>query len=292
MENTVLGLALFMLYLAFNVMLGIRQAMFLKCPGYALSFKSSFRIVIVGQFYNNLLPGGVGGDAVRIYLLKKEIDAPLSVVSGIVVMERVIGLYTMLLIALAGMLEIFYRFPEANRYFEYIWYFCLPLVGAPLIMVLLRSGRVQEWRGWQNHFGFLAKYFSKFMLAVARVALNGKMMLRGILLSMPIHILSFIGVALLASSLYGRQAFWPVLSLCPIVSIIGMLPVTPGGIGWKEAIGQEILALVGVPDGATLFMLYRLLFMLFTLICGVFCLRRDGERHVKQSILDESQGQQ
>jgi uncharacterized protein (TIRG00374 family) len=66
-----------------------------------ISFKACLREYFIGLFFNNFLPGSIGGDVVRIIGAAKEIGSKEIALSSVVV-ERVIGLISLVTIGILG----------------------------------------------------------------------------------------------------------------------------------------------------------------------------------------------
>jgi len=66
-----------------------------------ISFMASLREYFIGSFFNNFLPGSIGGDLVRIVGAAKEIGSKEIALSSVFV-ERVIGLISLLTIGIMG----------------------------------------------------------------------------------------------------------------------------------------------------------------------------------------------
>ena len=62
-----------------------------------LTQKSNLKLFLLGMFYNLFLPGGIGGDAYKGYLIKKTFSVDTKKVIAVLVLDRLSGL---LLIAL------------------------------------------------------------------------------------------------------------------------------------------------------------------------------------------------
>ena len=76
----------------------------LKIP---LTQKSNLKLYLLGMFYNLFLPGGIGGDAYKGYLIKKNFGIPTKRVVSVLVLDRLSGLlllfiYACCLIAFLG----------------------------------------------------------------------------------------------------------------------------------------------------------------------------------------------
>lgn len=63
-----------------------------------LSYRSNGRLYFLGMFYNTFVPGGIGGDAYKVYMLNKNYDVSLKKISQAVFLDKIIGLFAMLLI--------------------------------------------------------------------------------------------------------------------------------------------------------------------------------------------------
>jgi glycosyltransferase 2 family protein len=72
----------------------------LRARGFNVGLIETFRLYLIGLFFNYALPSSVGGDVVKAYYLARDqrdrrLDAALSVL-----IDRVLGLYSMILLAL------------------------------------------------------------------------------------------------------------------------------------------------------------------------------------------------
>lgn len=66
---------------------------FLISIGIPVSFKSNLRLYFLGLFYNNFLPGGIGGDGYKIYLLNRKYKAPVKNIFLSLLFDRLSGLW-------------------------------------------------------------------------------------------------------------------------------------------------------------------------------------------------------
>jgi uncharacterized membrane protein YbhN (UPF0104 family) len=78
-----------------------RLISFFKSIDLKLDFKFNFRLYLLGLFYNFLLPGGIGGDGYKIYLLHKNYDMPAKKVFWAIMFDRLSGLWAIGLITVA-----------------------------------------------------------------------------------------------------------------------------------------------------------------------------------------------
>jgi len=69
-----------------------RLLLFFKASGFQLSANSNYALYLVGMFYNFFIPGGIGGDAFKIYKLHKKFQWSVKSLSAAVFMDRFMGL--------------------------------------------------------------------------------------------------------------------------------------------------------------------------------------------------------
>jgi uncharacterized membrane protein YbhN (UPF0104 family) len=93
-----------------------RLLSFFKSIGLKLDYRFNLRLYFLGLCYNVLLPGGIGGDGYKIYLLHKRFKLPTKKVFFAILFDRLsgfwaIGLITVALIILIPAIKIAYVIP-------------------------------------------------------------------------------------------------------------------------------------------------------------------------------------
>jgi uncharacterized membrane protein YbhN (UPF0104 family) len=78
-----------------------RLSSFFKSIHLKLDARFNFRLYLLGLFYNFLLPGGIGGDGYKIYLLNKTYKLPAKKVFWALMFDRLSGLWAIGLIIVA-----------------------------------------------------------------------------------------------------------------------------------------------------------------------------------------------
>ncbi|TWR29394.1 flippase-like domain-containing protein [Mucilaginibacter pallidiroseus] len=78
-----------------------RLLSFFKSIKLNLDPRFNFRLYLLGLFYNFLLPGGIGGDGYKIYLLNKNYKLPAKKVFWAIMFDRLSGLWAIGLIIVA-----------------------------------------------------------------------------------------------------------------------------------------------------------------------------------------------
>lgn len=96
---------------------------------FLLSHKSNLRLYFIGMFYNFFIPGGIGGDAYKVYLLNKRFDWKLKTITQNVLVDRLVGLIAIICIVfiLSGFL-----------FFETFWFVILGFLVSIITFVIAK----------------------------------------------------------------------------------------------------------------------------------------------------------
>ena len=92
-----IGLAV-ILYLISQALSVFRLDYYFRDINLDLSYLSNGRLYFLGMFYNTFVPGGIGGDAYKVYMLNKNYEISLKKISQAVFLDKIIGLFAMVLI--------------------------------------------------------------------------------------------------------------------------------------------------------------------------------------------------
>ncbi len=197
---------LFWLFLAFlfynlsKIIAAVRLNYYFKEIGINLSFKTNLILYYVGMFYNLFLPGGIGGDGYKAYLLKKHFDKKLSLLIAALLFDRISGLVALIL--LASLLFVFS---------DYAIY--------PLNILSIIIGLAVFFG-----FYFFCKKYNKFALY-----LNKNMAL-----AFNVQLLQLLSAFFIILSLPQSIKIIDFLVLFLISSVVSVLPITIGGVGVRE----------------------------------------------------------
>ena len=92
-------IAAFTCYLCSQLVSSWRLLGFLHTIGLPVKFWFNVRLYLLGMFYNVFLPGGIGGDGYKIYLLRKKIRLPTKSIFTALLLDRVSGLWAISFLA-------------------------------------------------------------------------------------------------------------------------------------------------------------------------------------------------
>ena len=79
-----------------------------------LTHKSNLKLYLLGMFYNLFLPGGIGGDAYKGYVIKKNFEVKTKRVVSVLVLDRLSGL--LLIFIFTCILALFIEVDELQAY--------------------------------------------------------------------------------------------------------------------------------------------------------------------------------
>lgn len=191
------SLVLFVLSKMFS---SIRLNRFLSSIGIRISESSNMKLYLLGMYYNLFLPGGIGGDGYKIYLLSRRFEISTRRIFWAVLMDRIIGV-----VALACMAVLLFCFiPGMESYAAYIW------IPAPLAVVVCYM---------------IFRRFFPYFLPVFRVT-N--------IHSLVVQVLQLLSALLILISLNASTDLIAYLVVFLVSSMVAVLPLTIGGIGSRE----------------------------------------------------------
>lgn len=226
----------------------LQWKLLLEKQGIHLTYGRLLKLYYVGLFFNNFMPGNVGGDVKKVYDIRMQ-GGQDTVGAGLTAtfFDRLFGLFFITLFAL-GVGLLFFMHDAAQRAFMWpsLWIF----LGFCVLFASLFSRRLGR---------LLNKIMSKFLPAKIGLrlthmferfqcfrsfrlwfAISG---LSAVTQSLRIFVHYFCGVALgvdLTMSWY----FYYI----PLVAIISALPISIGGFGPRELLAQSLFARAGVPS--------------------------------------------
>ena len=230
----------------------IRWQLLLRVQGIVLGWLQAGAIVIIGLFFNLFLPGLVGGDAIRLYFVFKEAAHKKAHAVLAVAMDRLLGLISILLLAVAVVVA---RFGWLNRFPQtaHITYVALILLGgSSLLAVTLFVGaglgllkrlprRVPFRKSLVRAGDALRIYRTKAGICLGAFGLT-----------IVSHLAYYLSYYCAARSLHRSAGMTPAvldfISIMPLVNTITGVPISFGGVGVRETLFQKLLGeLVGMP---------------------------------------------
>ena len=156
------------------------------------------------MFYNLFLPGGIGGDAYKGYVLHRTFDTSGKKLASVLLLDRVSGLF--LLFTYSGLLLIW---QPISAYASI----------TPWILILLAGSLGAYWLVHQKVFVYLRPVFWNSLVYSAMVQLS-----------------QLITVYFILRALGVTENLLEYLLVFLVSSIVAVLPITIGGIGSRELV--------------------------------------------------------
>ncbi len=252
-----------------NLLTAVRWHAILRCLGIEISLFTALELTMQGIFCNMFIPAGsVGGDLAKAGLLAlhlKEGQRLTGVLS--IPADRLCGL-TGLLLALLVILPFFPGTTAA---------LCIAAAGLPVIALLL-CYKIFLRVGWiRRIYDFFDRlthgFFEKTAAVIDLCLIHWKTMLRWVLLSgflfFPLYTLAYVFITCAVAG----SATWDVLPAGLLGEFAGVLPLTPGGIGVRDAAASNVLLSGGGYSAGTAAIIstsFSLVLLCTSLVGGLF----------------------
>ncbi len=219
-----------------KILSSVRLNRYFSVLGVDLNEWTALRLYYIGMFYNLFLPGGVGGDGYKIYLLKKAHGkGTLSLVSA-TLLDRLSGLVPLLMLA-----ALFFRVsPFAERF---TW------AGPLALSVILLSVPL---------FYLVQKRLFKRYMPVFRITL---------LYGFGVQLLQLVSAWALFRAVGLQTETEALLFLFLLSSVVSVLPVSIGGVGLRELVFLYGMGWIALPPSAGVS--FAMLFFLITALSSL-----------------------
>lgn len=229
-----------------------RWQMLLRVQSISLSWLHAGAIVIIGLFFNMFLPGLIGGDAMRLYLVYKEAPQKKTRATLSVAMDRLLGLVSLLLLALLVVIWRFNWLKQVPQTLHITYAALVILGGAALFVTALAWGVGSRWlRRLPKKLPFRAAIVESGD-ALRLYAKRPGVCLAALGLTILSHLAYYLSYYCAARSLQaaaGAEAsLLDFVSIMPLVNTITGVPISFGGVGVRETLFKNLLGhLCGVP---------------------------------------------
>jgi len=257
----------------------MRWFMLMRARGMEVSYARALRLTLVGTFFNFCMPGTTGGDVVRAYYAARRSDRRADAIMS-VIFDRLTGLLGLIL--LSGMVGLFMLEHEVVRY--------VTLFAWGMLTCLAVGGGV--------YFSPTARRMLKLDALIAR--LPGRRLIRivdaaavaygkhihtvrlAILLSVLVHMVLAAATALAGYALGMNVPLGVLLTVIPIVFLLGAAPLTYQGLGLMEWLATLLLVSTDMANAnqvITMLMMARVYQIIVGLGGAVLMLQGDIHLH-------------
>lgn len=219
--------------------------MLLDSFGIFITHLRALCLYLVGNFYSVLLPGVIGGDAVRMGLCIVSTRGTASKVLASLMVERVLGMWGLALLGTISLISLGSGFRETFGLQAVLISPVLALVVPLAVVLLFGSFKISEWlvpRSWRtgNKFRFLAE------MASLVLSISPRNVLITLVLSTAFQFSEILVFYYFGTILNLGLPLVLYLAVVPIVYFATIVPISLGGIGVRESVLVWLLTKVGV----------------------------------------------
>ena len=238
-----------------------------------LGHESSMAIMVVsnayGGFYDSITPGSkVGGELARVSFLKREMNLSTSDSSSLVLIQKSFSIISLVLLGIGSSLPA-YRILGIPEEKLLIAFLCLMLIIIITFMGLRYRPSIPGLKRFANPkihlFSFLKGWLESLKSNIAVLKAKRAEVLLQLALSLFIWSLFPIKLHIILSSFadIGLSIVVPIVFMS---YFMGMIPVTPGGLGSFEGTMSSLLIMVGVDLSASIAISVIFRFITFWLV--------------------------
>ncbi len=252
----------------------------LKTQGVHLSYFHVLRLYFVGLFFNNFMPGNVGGDVKKVYDIRVQGGVD-SVGAGLTAtfFDRLFGFFFLTLLALGVGSLFFIHDPEQRAFIiPSLWVF----LGFCVLFAAIFSRRIGESLAKLLALVLPENINTRILRMLERFRsfriwnLWGKLfVLSTITQVLRVLVHYFCGIALGLDIAVSWYFFY-----IPLVALVSALPISIGGFGPRELLAQSLFAKAGVPvlESVIVQLLAYLAGLVISLFGAIFFVLDNGKK--------------
>jgi len=247
--------ALSLVFMGATIALGmVRWRIVMRVHGLELSLGRAAEISLVAHFFNSFLLGSTGGDLMKAYYAARETHHLKTEAVVTVLVDRFIGLLSMLAFAAVMMLPNLSLLASHRRLAALAGVTLLSLVGGLGLAALSFWGGVsRRWpqaRDWLRRFP-KGEMLERSLDACRRFGQNPRCLAQAFALSMLLNAVCVFQVWSLSRGLGLNVDPVRLFVIVPVIICISALPVTPSGLGMRENLYVWMLAVPEIKVAAT-----------------------------------------
>jgi len=250
----------------------------LKIQNQSITYKATLESYYLGYALNYIL-FGIAGDVIKTVYLIKNKENKIGI-SMSVVLDRLIGLFSMLILILICLPKIF-SIDKSLIYFDvlifenvilyYSFLFLIVFIFFILIRKMLNSRRVNKiillyFYRYKNKF---FRFFTKIIKVLFSYRKSSKYLLYNLVIAIILQIIIAFSIFLICSNIIqGDLSYLINLMASLVVQIVSVIPLSPGNIGVGEAAFSQVMYALNqniLLQYATVYFIFRI----FNMLCSI-----------------------
>ncbi len=270
----------------------IRWRLLLRVQDIFLPLKVVAALTLIGQFFNSFLLGSTGGDVVKILYISRYSPARKTHATMTVIMDRAIGLFVLVCIALCAMSwklhSLVQRQDIRNIAFALLIIFGIMLGGA-VSLAFIPFKRLPFFP--HDLLKKIPRHdiIESLVVAFRQHKSSVRLTLEAVVCSVAIWFFVFTGGYCIALAINLKVTYMQMLVTLSIVTFVISLPISIGGHGIREGAFVTMFAIFGIitvdkqtgmgREPAVLFsLLFYALFLVWSLVGGIIYLAFQDNR--------------
>ncbi len=245
------------LYIAALLLTFVRWYLLVRALDLPFRVRDAVRLGFIGNVFNLVIPGAVGGDLIKAAFLCREQAKKTQAVASMVI-DRAVGLLGLFVLAgVAGLFELPGARPEVRALIGFAWtavaaglvglaIVFTPALYKPFLKLVSRSHKLTTLV--QELVSFASAYRRRIPIVLTALAL-----------AVSGHTFFVLSFTVVDQALYGSTApsLGRHLVIAPLVFFTMAVPLPFGALGLTEKASEAIFKLVNFPGGAVAMMGYR-----------------------------------
>lgn len=245
-----------LLAMGLTVLLGVvRWRLVMRGLGLELSFMRAAEISLVAHFFNSFLLGSTGGDLLKAYYAARETHHQKAEAVVTVFVDRLIGLFAMLLFAGVMMLPNLGLVAGHGRISALALLILGMLAGCSLVAALaFWGGLSRPWpqaRGWLRRLP-KGELLERCLEACRRLGRDRMLLARALGISLALNAAAVFQIWALVRGLGLNVSPVVLLVIVPMIICVAALPITPSGLGVRENLYVLLLSVPAIQIPPTL----------------------------------------
>lgn len=237
-----------------------------------LSLYDAVRAVYIGMWFNQVFPSSIGGDVIKVGVLKRSLGLKSAIVTAF--LSRLGGLFMM-------MLFFILLYPLYEHYFNKDQMLTDFIIIISTVYIITQFLIVYVSVKFKNlKLGAIGKKFFDPILGYFSIYGNASFLLGQMWTSALVHWGGIFSYVLLALALSLDINIWLVVLVVPVVFLVALIPISFAGWGVREAASVWVFGLVGVDaEKALLLSIGYGVFLVLVALPGLFFIYKNNEKY-------------
>ncbi len=261
-------LAALMAIIASTVVAAIRWTLILSALNAPRNMRVTYPLSLIGVFFGQALPAGVGGDVVRVWLACKTGLTTRIAVSSVLA-DRLTGLLAILIIVTAELPALGTLVHNSTIILALIVILAIGYIGLMILMVLDKLSTT---------FGHLrvVRGLAAISADLRAVVLTPRVCLPVLLCGAAVQVLNVLAVFALAQGLHLPADLGKCFLIVPFANVLQTVPISIAGWGIRESFFVLSFGLIGVsaPSALAVSVVFGALIIVASLPGGILWLLR------------------